>query len=216
MARARALIAAAETGVDLAKKESKPDLTLGLGYTLVGGRRDPAGRAMPPPDNGDDILGVTLGVNLPVWRERIAAGVTEASSRSTAAEDALRAEVAGIDGQLDDLAARLPLIGEQVRLFDRVLATQAEEALRSAESGYAAGSVGALDLLDAERVLLEVRIATARSRADYQITCPDWRAPSAPRSPRKTAEVRSERRAARRNDPLLGSPAAAGSRTSDG
>ena len=170
IARARSLIAATQAGVELAKKESKPDLTLGLGYTLVGPREDPAGRAMPPPDNGDDILGVTVGVSLPVWRERIAAGVTEASSRSTAAEDGLRGETATIDGQLDELTARLPLIAEQLRLFDRVLSTQAQEALRSAESGYAAGAVGALDLLDAERVLLEVRIATARSRADYQIT----------------------------------------------
>jgi cobalt-zinc-cadmium efflux system outer membrane protein len=170
IARARSLIAAAAAGVDLAKKESKPDLTLGLGYTLVGRRQDAAGRAMPPEGNGDDILGVTLGINLPVWRERIAAGVTEASSRSTAAEDGLRAETATIDGQLDELTARLPLIADQLKLFDRVLSTQAEEALRSAESGYAAGAVGALDLLDAERILLEVRIATARSRADYQIT----------------------------------------------
>jgi cobalt-zinc-cadmium efflux system outer membrane protein len=168
--RARSLIAAAETGVDLAKKESRPDLTVGLGYTLVGKRRDAAGRAMPPPDNGNDVLGVTLGFSLPVWRERIAAGVAESSARSVAAEDELRAVVARISGDLDELAARLPLIHDQLELFENVLATQAEEALRSAEGGYAAGSASALDLLDAERVQLEVRIATARSRADYLIT----------------------------------------------
>ncbi len=170
VARERTLVAAAEVGVELAKKEYQPDFTLGLGYTMVGKRQDAAGRAMPPPDNGDDIVGVTVGINLPVWRQRLAAGVTESTARTSAAEDGLRAVVARIDGDLDELTARLPLVHDQLDLFENVLSAQAEAALRSAEAAYAAGAVGALDLLDAERVLLEVRIAKARSRTDYQIT----------------------------------------------
>jgi outer membrane protein TolC len=54
-------------------------------------------------------------------------------------------------------------------LLEDVLAIQAAESLRSAESAYGAGTLNALDLLDAERVLLEVRIASARARADYAI-----------------------------------------------
>jgi outer membrane protein TolC len=46
---------------------------------------------------------------------------------------------------------------------------QAEEALDSALAGYSAGSHGALDLLDSERVLLQVRIAEARARTDLAI-----------------------------------------------
>ena len=46
---------------------------------------------------------------------------------------------------------------------------QAEQSLRSAEAGYAAGGLNSLDLLDAERVLLEVRTTTVRARADYAI-----------------------------------------------
>jgi outer membrane protein TolC len=169
VARARAMIAAAGVGGELASKEFRPDLTVGLGYTLVGKRQDAPGRAMPPPGNGDDILGVTLGVNLPVWRERLEAGVVEATARETAAEEELRSTLAGIDQGLGELAARLPLLDEQLALFTGLLSTQAEEALRSAESAYAAGSTGSLDLLDAERVLLEVRVGTARMRADSLI-----------------------------------------------
>jgi len=77
--------------------------------------------------------------------------------------------VAGIDQGLGELAARLPLLDEQLALFTGLLSTQAEESLRSAEAAYAAGSAGALDLLDAERVLLEVRVGTARVRADSLI-----------------------------------------------
>ena len=61
------------------------------------------------------------------------------------------------------------LSGEQVELFEHVLLIQAEQSLRSAESGYAAGSLNSLDLLDAERVLLEVRTGIERARADHAI-----------------------------------------------
>ena len=169
VARSRALIAAATTGSELAAKEYRPDVTLGLGYTVVDRRSDPAGRAMPPQGNGDDIVGLTVGVNLPVWRQQLAAGVEEAARRQSAAEETLRAVVTGIDQTVGELVERIPLTRRQLSLFDDLLRLQAQESLRSAEAAYAAGSLGALDLLDAERVLLDVEIATARTRADYQI-----------------------------------------------
>ncbi len=58
---------------------------------------------------------------------------------------------------------------EQVELYDNVLIVQASQSLRSAESAYASGTANALDLLDAERVLLQVRIAAERVRSDLDI-----------------------------------------------
>ncbi len=169
VAAANAEIARAGAGADLAKKEYRPDVTVGLTYTLVGRRDDPAGRAMPPTDNGKDILGLSAGINLPVWRKRIGAGVREALESRGAAEEQRRAVYAEIGRAIDDLAARMPLIRSQLRLFDDVLLLQAEESLHSAESAYAAGTASALDLLDAERVFLDVRTSAARTRADYAI-----------------------------------------------
>ncbi len=48
MARAESEIARADTEIALARKEYKPDFTLGATYTLVGTRGDPAGIASPP------------------------------------------------------------------------------------------------------------------------------------------------------------------------
>jgi cobalt-zinc-cadmium efflux system outer membrane protein len=169
IAGADAAIATSKTMVEVAHKDYSPDLTLGLVYGLVGKRTDPAGRAAPPPDNGQDVFGVTAGVNLPVGREKRAAGVKEAGERELAAEQAKRSAVAAIDRSLDDLAYRIPLTHQRLDLFAKVLAIQADQSLRSAEAGYAAGTLNALDLLDAERVLLEVHTATVRARADYAI-----------------------------------------------
>jgi len=167
MAANAAEIERQKASVELARKRYSPDVTIGLNYILVGHRDDPAGLANPPDDNGKDILGVTGGVNLPIWRKSLKAGVAEATELQLAAEAGQRDTVAQIRRQLDDLTSRIPLTWDRLDLFERVLIVQAEQSLRSAEAGYAAGTLGALDLLDAERVLLEVRIATERTRADY-------------------------------------------------
>jgi len=169
LGEAKLLIDAAAARVELAKRNYKPDLTVGLTYALVGKRDDGAGRLNPPEDNGNDIVGLTAGINLPIWRAKLKAGVEEALQRRLAAEEMRRATMAEIDGDLADLARRAPLIQEQVALFDKILTAQAEESLRSAETAYASGTVGALDLLDAERVLLGVRIAAARARTDLAV-----------------------------------------------
>lgn len=165
-AAARARIEAAEARVELARKAYGPDLTAGLTYSLVGRRDDPAGELNPPEDDGQDILGVSAAVSLPIWRRRLAAGVEEASQTRLAAEQSLRSTVAAIRATVGDLSARIPLLREEVELFGSVMLPQAEEALDSALAGYSAGTHDALDLLDAERILLQVRVAEARARAD--------------------------------------------------
>jgi len=169
LAEAALVIQAAELEVELAKKDYKPDVTLGLSYTLVGKRSDTAGELIPPEGNGQDILAITGGLNLPLRRNRLAAGVEEAVDRRLAAERRQRTLITEIDGTLGDLTARIPLLVDQARLYERVLTVQAGESLQSAETAYASGTMGALDLLDAERVLLSVQIAVERVRADHAI-----------------------------------------------
>lgn len=168
-AAARARIEAAATRVELARTDFRPDLTAGLGYTIVGRRDDSAGELDPPADDGKDILAVSASVNLPIWRERLAAGMEEAGQRRLAAEESLRDVVTGIDRAVAALARRIPLLQEELALYERVLLPQAEESLDSALAGYSSGTHDALDLLDAERVLLEVRIAAQRTRTDHAI-----------------------------------------------
>lgn len=170
VARARARVLEQGYLEELARKEVLPDLTVGLTYTRVGDREDPAGRVAPPPDNGDDVLGIRASVNIPLWRERIRAGAEQAAHRRREAEEGKRGVITTIERELAELTERLELTGRELRLYEDVLAIQAEESLSSAEAAYSAGNVGALDLLDAERVLLEVRTATARTRADLHVT----------------------------------------------
>ena len=165
---ARASIAAAAAGVSLADTTTRPELSAGLMYTIVDHRDD-----ADPPDNGKDIVGLTGSISLPVWREPREAAVEEAVAARLAADERMRVRTSELDAQLDDLLTRMPLIEERARLFDAVLTVQAREALDSAISAYSVGTVDALDLLDAERVLLQARIAAARARADWDIAVVD-------------------------------------------
>jgi outer membrane protein TolC len=47
------------------------------------------------------------------------------------------------------------------------LLPQAELALRSTEAAYSTASLGILELLDSERVLLDVRLGLAKLNSDY-------------------------------------------------
>ena len=169
LVEADALIVRAERLGDSAAKGHSPDFTAGIKYAYVAKRRDRAGRDFPPEDNGQDVLGLFAAVNLPIHGKSIDAGVEEAAQWRLAAEERRRAVVARIDGRLGDVTSRLDLTWDRIRLFEDVLIHQAAESLRSAESAYATGTYNALDLLDAERVLLGVRVATERARTDFAV-----------------------------------------------
>jgi len=169
LAELDALIQKAENAGIVAKKDYSPDVTAGLAWTWVGKRSDPAGQANPPQDNGKDVLALFASVNLPVHRERLAAGVEEAGQQRMAAEERRRAVRARIEGDIADLDNTMKTTSAQVHLFDKVLVAQAQQSLNSAETAYATGNVDVLNLLDAERILLEVRIAAARARADWAV-----------------------------------------------
>jgi len=169
IAAANAMVEAAASRVERSKKAYSPNVVVGLNYGYVSRRDDAAGRLNPPENNGQDILGLTGGFSVPLWRTSLEAGVEEGVQSRLAAEEGRREATAAIDGELGDLLHRIPLLTEQVDLYDQVLIVQAGASLRSAESAYASGTANALDLLDAERVLLQVRIAAERVRSDLDV-----------------------------------------------
>jgi len=166
---ADALIERSETSVALAKKNYWPDIVVGAGLVNVGQRGDPAGIAAPPPDNGKNAWTVSVGVSLPIWRDKLEAAVRQAGEEMTAQQESRAKLVNDLEFDVRDQVIRLQTLADQIRLFQDVLLPQAREAQRSTEAAYQTGQVGVLDLLDSERVLLDVRLANERQRADYLV-----------------------------------------------
>ena len=164
---AMAKIEGSEQAIELAKKQYWPDVTLSAGMVNVGGRDDPLGQLMPPPDNGENAFNFSVAINIPIRREKYHAGLLEATETLIANRKNYLAIQSDIQFSIRDQVIRLETLREQMDLFEDVLIPQAEAVLRSSESAYEAGALGALELLDSERVLLEVRLIYARYHSDF-------------------------------------------------
>jgi outer membrane protein TolC len=151
----------------LARREAYPDLSLGLDWIGIGDRPDDP--VPPPPDEGDDAWSVSVSLNLPVFAGRREAAEREAAHRERAIGHRTRDAERSIRASLRGLAARLDALGEQLTLIDDTVIPLAEESFAAARSAYAAGEGSFLDLLDAERMLLDARDERLRLMRDYRI-----------------------------------------------
>jgi outer membrane protein TolC len=156
-----------ERSVELAKKDFWPDVTLSAGFINVGGRNDLPGEAFPPPDNGKNAFSLSIGINLPIWRDKYNAGVLEATENAIAERHQYVAIRNEMEFSIRDQVVRLETLWDQLELYEQVLIPQAEEALRSSESAYETGQLSVLELLDSERFLLRARLIRARYNTDY-------------------------------------------------
>ncbi len=156
-----------EKRIHLAQRQYWPDVTLGASWGNVRSRNDELGLLSPPENNGKDLYSLTFGINIPLFRSKYDAGVREAAEGFSAARQAYRDTVNRVELSIRSLGFRIQTIQEQIDLFERALLPQAEQALRSTEVAYSTGTVGVIDLLDGERVLLDVRIGLARLATDY-------------------------------------------------
>ena len=156
-----------EKRIQLSRRHYWPDVTVGAGFVNVARRSDPAARLNPPPDEGKNIYSFSVVVNLPIFRRKYDAAVLEATEDFLAAREQYRSTVNQVEGSIRSVGFRARTIEQQIALFEDVLLPQAEQALRSSEAAYSTGTLGILDLLDSERVLLEVRLGLAQLNSDY-------------------------------------------------
>lgn len=146
---------------DVARKEGFPGLTVGLDYIVT----DEAMNGSIP-ESGDDPILLHFGVNVPIWREKYQAGVREAMARRLSV--AYEREDAGnaIAAQLHRVWFEHTDAHRRAQLYERTLIPKGEESLRASLAAFRAGEASFLDVLDAERTLLEFAIAAERARAD--------------------------------------------------
>lgn len=155
-----------ERAIDLAQKDGWPDFFVGFGFVNVGTRSDEAGINNPPSDNGKNAVSLSAGISIPLWRDKYDAEVREASETLRAERSSYAYVQNEMEFSIRDQVVRIETLGDQIRLFENVLIPQTEETLRATEAAYETGLLGVLDLLDSERVLLNVRIVNSRYYSD--------------------------------------------------
>jgi outer membrane protein, heavy metal efflux system len=169
-----------EKRIDLARKDYWPSFTVGGTFVNVDSRPIVAG-AMPIDQNGKNVFSLNLGINLPVHRSKYDAEVAEATEAKIASTHGYRDAVNAVESSIRETGFHIGTLRNQMALFNTTLIPQAQQSLRSAEAAYSTGSLGVLDLLDSERVLLEVRLGLAQLTTDYMKSLADMeRATGAP------------------------------------
>jgi len=161
-----------EKRVDLARKDRWPGFSVGGTFVNVDARPEAPG-AMPIDQNGKNIFAINFGVELPVRRSRYDAEVAEAAEAKLASTHGYQDTVNSMEASIREAGAHISTLNGQIALFSDTLIPQAEQALQSAEAAYSTGELGVLDLLDSERVLLQIRLGLAQMTSDYMKSLAD-------------------------------------------
>jgi outer membrane protein TolC len=147
---------------ELAKKGYFPDVSLGVGYidtaSSSGGRR--------PSDDGKDPVVAMVSINLPIWWGKISAGVREARYSRLRLIHKKADRVNALNAELKLVLYRFRNAQRKIDLYRDSLLPKARQSIKATEASFRAGKASFLDLIDAERVLLEFQLAHERALAN--------------------------------------------------
>lgn len=158
LAALAARVKAAERKTSLAKAEYAPD------FMLSWRRRGSDVAEM----NGTYDL--SLGLTVPLWFNRNKAMVGEAKAERDMAAAEYDAGRNMLLLELKEASVKLNYYARLVELYSGTVLPQAEQSLKAAEAGYQAGKTDFLDLVDANRTLLE----TKREFYEYSAGYAGW------------------------------------------
>lgn len=158
--KARHLIEKNERRLKLAKKNYLPDFKIMFDYIDVG-----AGTTTNPNDGRNSWM-ASIGINIPIWQGRLRASEAEAAIKIEASQEGYKNIENETLSRVNELFFEAKTAAEEVNLYKYSLLPQAEQSLKASEVGYLAGKVDFLNLLDSERMLLQIKIGYFKSIAD--------------------------------------------------
>lgn len=157
----RHLIEKANISVSLAKKASYPNFTFGIDYIETGEALNPL-----MDESGKDPLIVSAGINLPIWFGKNKAKRNEAKALKRAAqyrlqdsENMLTAFAEKVIFEHDDALRKL-------QLYRDGLLPKAEQSLNASYTAYQAGEMDFLNVLDAQRQLINFQLSLDKARTN--------------------------------------------------
>jgi len=149
---------AARSNVELAKKNFWPDVAVGLDYIETGSAVSPG-----VGDSGKDPIMLAFSINLPIWRNSYKAAERQAKAnvrkklqQKADVENKIIARAEQVLYGFDDSNRKIKLYGD-------ILVPKAEELLQASETAYQGGTVDFLNLIDAQRTLLDFQLRYERA-----------------------------------------------------
>jgi len=153
-----------------AGKQSLPDFSIGVEYIQTGNALDPTMK-----DSGKDPWIVSASVSLPIWFGKNKARRDEAKARQRSAEYNLQDSENRVEATARQVLFEYNDALRKLRLYRDGLVPKAEQSLNASYAAYQSGESDFLDVLDAQRQLLDfqltvasqqVRLATKRAQLE--------------------------------------------------
>ena len=145
----------------LAYLQKYPDFNLGLNYSIISDDND----VISPVANGHDNISFVVGVTLPIWREKINAGIREAANRTGSTANRLEAERDAIQGKLRRLMAQADALVEQETIYENRIIPRTEDTLKLSIADYRGKRTDFFSLIETYRELLMFETQLARIEA---------------------------------------------------
>ena len=122
-----------------------------------------------------DMVMVNIGMNLPIWRAKVKAGVHEAEHMKMAAQHDKRKTIVALEG-----AAKMAIYGmedgySRLKLYDDTLIPKVKRTYETLENGYGTGNMeaGFLDVLTTVQTILEFEEQRAQAVRDIHLAAAD-------------------------------------------
>lgn len=148
--------------IDLAGKNYYPDFTLGLNYISTEPRYDAT-----PADNGKDPVVASVSVNIPLWRKKYHSIKREAQAEQRSVRRSREEMENNLVADLEMAIFELRDADRKITLYRDTLLKKAEQNVSINQLAFASDKASFLDLIDAQRVLLEFQLAEKKALADY-------------------------------------------------
>lgn len=154
-------VAADRVSVALAKKNYYPDFQVGLDWINTG-----KSISSTTPENGKDPIILSVGVKLPIQRKKYRAIERAKAFQVTASEKQREDTQAHLQASLKHGMFQLDDANRKIILYRDQIIPKAEESLNVTMSGFQTGDASYLDLINAEKVLLEFQLSFNLAESD--------------------------------------------------
>jgi outer membrane protein, heavy metal efflux system len=152
----RAMEAAERAMADMNRTMLRPDITLGVNLNLS--------RMAFDRMYGQEPVMPAVGLMLPLWRGGVRARVAEAELRATQRELETADTRLRLEAELADVVAQLERVRGRIAVYETTLRPQVQQTLDASLAGYQAGTTRFLELLDAQRMALDVELDLIMAR----------------------------------------------------
>ena len=163
-------VAKEKAAIDLAKKDYFPNITLGVEYINTNPALKPpsnpdTGEVPRVKDDGKDPVIAMFSINLPIWYSKYRAGEKEARMRYVAALKQRSERENSLIADLKMVLYNFRDTERKISLYRDSLVPKAKQSLDVIKQSFVVGGTDFLDVIDAERTLLEFQLSFERSLA---------------------------------------------------